>query len=121
MRMDRHLQSATIDSPKHTSSSVAGTGVMTAPFDAVDELFTVLGSGVEDVTVAVFDVPCKLGGAVNVALMVTDWPLLSVPRLQGNAVVQPPEFETKANPAGVGSLTTTFAAGDGPLLVTVIV
>lgn len=44
-----------------------------------------------------------------------------VPKLQGKAVVQSPMFETKFNPAGVGSLTTTFAAFDGPSFLTVIV
>jgi hypothetical protein len=44
-----------------------------------------------------------------------------VPRLQGNAVVQAPVFETNVRPAGVGSLTTTLPAEAGPLLTTVIV
>jgi len=35
--------------------------------------------------------------------------------------VHAPELLTKLTPAGVGSDTTTFAAVDGPLLVTVTV
>src|SRR5262245_53121796 len=45
----------------------------------------------------------------------------SVPRAQGKAVVQSPVFETKVRPGGVGSVTTTFVAVDGPWLVTWIV
>src|SRR5437762_3539154 len=48
-------------------------------------------------------------------------PTVSVPRLHGNAVVQAPLFETNVRPAGVGSVTTTFAALAGPLLSTSIV
>jgi hypothetical protein len=35
--------------------------------------------------------------------------------------VQPPLFETKVRPAGVGSATVTLDAADGPLFVTMIV
>ncbi len=45
----------------------------------------------------------------------------TVPRAQGKAVVQSPAVLTKVRPAGVGSLTTTFAALDGPALLTWIV
>jgi hypothetical protein len=44
-----------------------------------------------------------------------------VPRLQGNALVQAPVFETNVRPVGVGSLTTTLPAEAGPLFTTVIV
>ena len=45
----------------------------------------------------------------------------STPSVQGKAVVHAPVVETQVNPGGVGSRTTTFAASDGPVLVTVIV
>src|SRR5262245_2673399 len=48
-------------------------------------------------------------------------PAVTVPRLQGNAVVQSPVFETKVRPAGVGSVTVTAAAFEGPLFVTTMV
>src|SRR5262245_45776828 len=41
--------------------------------------------------------------------------------LQGNGVVQSPVFETKVRPVGVGSVTLTAAAFEGPLLVTTMV
>jgi len=118
----RQFHSAASASPSDTSSSVEGTGVSTGPFDAVEVLLPRFGSGVADETVAVFDtVPKKFWGTLYVAVIVTDCPLFKVPRLQGNGVVQAPEFETNVNPAGVGSLTTTPVAALGPLFVTVIV
>jgi hypothetical protein len=45
----------------------------------------------------------------------------NVPRLHGKAVVQSPAFDTKVRPGGVGSVSVTPAASDGPAFVTVIV
>src|ERR1051326_990449 len=53
--------------------------------------------------------------------MRTTRPEITVPTLQGNAVVQAPVLETNVRPEGVGSVTTTFAASLGPLLRTSIV
>src|SRR4051794_31875010 len=90
---------------------------------AVAVLLPLFGSLAPEVTVAVFvvNVPAKFAGIENVALIVAICPAVIVPRLQGNAVVQAPVFETKVRPAGVGSLTTTLPADAGPLLTTVIV
>jgi hypothetical protein len=54
-----------------------------------------------------------------VTLIVLLAPGASVPRVQGNAVVQSPVLETKVNPAGVGSVTLTLVALLGPSLVMV--
>jgi len=43
------------------------------------------------------------------------------PSTHGNAVVQAPLVETKVRPAGVGSVTVTLSATDGPSLVMVSV
>src|SRR5437762_208067 len=48
------------------------------------------------------------------------WPDVIVPRLQGVKVAQPPAGGTKVKPAGVGSLSETPLASDGPLLVTLM-
>ena len=45
----------------------------------------------------------------------------SVPRVHGKAVVQSPAFETNVRPGGVGSVSVTPVASDGPAFVTVIV
>ena len=52
--------------------------------------------------------------------MVVNCPLVSVARVHGKAVAQPPVFETKVRPTGVVS-ETVGEAESGPLLVTVIV
>ena len=57
--------------------------------------------------------------AVDVIVAVA--PVVSVPSEHGKLVVQAPLFETKAIPAGNGSLTETFSESDGPLFVTIIV
>ena len=89
--------------------------------DAVALLLRRFGSVVVDDTVAVFEkLPRKDAGTLNVALIVTDCPLLRVPRLHGKGVVQAPEFETNVRLAGVGSDTVTPAAWLGPLFVTLI-
>lgn len=81
------------------------------------------GSLVALVTVAVLArlVPANDGGVLKVLRIVFDWPERIVPRLQGKAVVQAPLLKPKVAPAGVGSLTTTAVASDGPLLITVMV
>ena len=48
-------------------------------------------------------------------------PAGTTPSAHGKAVVQSPVFDTNTRPVGVASLTTTPAASDGPVLVTVIV
>ena len=89
---------------------------------AVALLFVLFVSGVVVDTVAVFvTLPLKVGDVLYVDVIVTGEPTATVPRLHGYALVQPPEFETNVRFAGVGSLTTTFAADDGPLFVTVTV
>src|SRR5687768_18093401 len=55
---------------------------------------------------------------VYVATMVFVEPAPTVPSEQGKAVVQSPLFETKVRFAGVGSLTMTLSAADGPALFT---
>src|SRR5581483_9489327 len=59
-------------------------------------------------------------GMLYVDVIVTDWPLVIAPIVQGYAVVQPPALDTNVNPVGVGSVTTTRVAGAGPSFVTVI-
>src|SRR5215831_13511783 len=54
-------------------------------------------------------------------MIVTLAPAARVTRVHGKAVVHAPVFETKVSPVGVESVTTTFVAIDGPLLLTVIV
>jgi hypothetical protein len=83
-------------------------------------LLALFESGVEELTVAVFVADEELGTTVKVEVIVTICKGASVPRLQGNGVVQPPEFETKIRRTGV-SLTMTFVAEDGPRFFTVIV
>jgi hypothetical protein len=95
------------------------TLLMTA--DAV--LFAGTGSNVVDATVATFAIDAGGPGdreTLKVAVIVRVTPAGIVPRLQGNAVVQSPAFDMNVSPAGVGSLTVTDAASDGPALVTVI-
>src|SRR5215475_10547057 len=45
----------------------------------------------------------------------------SVPSMHGYAVVQAPLLDMKINPGGVGSVTTTLAAADGPRFFTTTV
>src|ERR1041385_1882815 len=86
---------------------------------AVDASFAPFGSLTLEAIDAVLTTvaPEYVSGTVYVDVIVPDWPEASVPTLQGNGVVQAPLFETKAMPIGVGSLTTTFVAGDGPLFL----
>ena len=53
--------------------------------------------------------------------MVRGVAVVTVPSVHGKAVRQSPAFDTKVSPAGVASVTTTLAASDGPVFVTVIV
>src|SRR6266498_2201572 len=90
--------------------------------EAVDVLFEVFGSFVDEATVAVLlTEPVAFDGSAKAEVMVTLWPGVSVPRAQGNDVVQAPLLPAKVVPAGVGSSTVTLAASEGPLFVTVIV
>jgi hypothetical protein len=60
-------------------------------------------------------------GIAKVAVIVRVAAGGNVPRLHGKAVVQSPAFDTKVRPGGVGSVSVTPAASDGPAFVTVIV
>lgn len=85
------------------------------------ELFAALKSKVVAETVAVF-VTVVVGPdkTVYVALTVADDPAVIVPSEQGNDE-QAPVAETKLRRDGVGSVSVTPVASDGPLFVTVIV
>ena len=56
---------------------------------------------------------------VKIDVIVRVSPKARAPRLQGNGVVQPPVFEANTRPAGVGSLTSTSCAFEGPRFATV--
>lgn len=84
------------------------------------------GSVLDVVTVAVFDTGPGVDGSVTVKVIVAEAALAKVPRLQVTVVVplQLPVFgvaETNVVPAGRMSVTTTFVADAGPLLVTPMV
>jgi hypothetical protein len=89
----------------------------------VAELLAVFGSGVVDVTFAVF---VTVPGVSAVTTIWTTWlaPLLIVPKLQviGELSVQSPPGATETNLtlAGRASVTVTFAAFSGPLFVAVM-
>jgi hypothetical protein len=83
-------------------------------------LFALFESGVDELTVAVFVADVELGTTLNVDVIVTTCSGASVPRLHGNGVVHPPEFETNVRRVGVSS-TITFVAEAGPRFFTVIV
>jgi hypothetical protein len=87
----------------------------------LDELFPGFESIVVDDTVAVLVAELPFGVlalVLYVAVIVAVCPLLSVPRLHGNAVVHAPELDTNVSPGGAVSLTDTPAALLGPLLAT---
>jgi len=85
-------------------------------------LFVLFGSDSVPDTVAVFvTLPLKFADVPYVDVIVIDCPAASVPRLHGYAEVQAPLFETNVRFAGVGSLTVTPVAVDGPLFLTVTV
>ena len=58
------------------------------------------------------------GTTVKVAMMVRDSPGPRLPRAHGNGVVQSPAFDRKTSPGGVGSVTDTSFAIEGPAFVT---
>src|ERR1051325_1059929 len=99
-------------------SACAVTGVVT---DALSFAPFVSVAAEETEAVFVIDAPAKAAGTLNVAVIVFCSPAFSVPMLQGNGVVHGPAFEAKVRPGGVGSLTTTVAAAEGPRLDTVMV
>ena len=120
----------TISSP--TSTSDAGTTFVTStsasPFSdvsAVAVLFAASGSGVvvadTPATLAIGDGPAYPTGTEKVAVIVRVTPAATAPNTQGNAVAQSPAVDTNVSPSGVGSVTVTPAASDGPPLTTVIV
>jgi hypothetical protein len=98
-------------------SALPASGVVTL------EVFGPVGSGVLEETLAEFVTlePAKFAGTSYVTVIVSVVFGATVPKLQGKAVRQSPVLETKLNPVGVGSLTITFAAFDGPSFLTVIV
>ena len=68
---------------------------------------------------------CPVACGTQTMLTVAALPLARVPRLQVTVVVplQVPcvgVAETKVTPAGNGSVTVTFVAGEGPVLVAII-
>ena len=88
----------------------------------VELLLPGIGSLVDEPTVAVFEiVPLALGATAYVVVKVAFAPAAIVGNEQGKGVVQAPLLERKIIPGGVGSLTTTPVASEGPLFVTVIV
>src|SRR5437879_1106375 len=101
----------------------SATSVPESDVVAVEVLLVGFRSAVELLTVAVFEivVPAKLAGTLYVDVIVTLCDGFSVPSAHGYGPLHAPEFETKVRPAGVGSLTWTFAAGEGPRFETVIV
>jgi len=111
------------------AAAVAGPAVvidtsdeMLEVVDAVAELFAEFGSAdVEDTVAVLVTVPANVEATVYVLVMVTVAPEFIVPMLHGNAVVQPPVFDTNVRLAGVTSATDTPVAVLGPLLVTVTV
>jgi hypothetical protein len=98
-------------------SALPASGVVTL------EVFGPVGSGVLDETLAEFVTlePAKFAGTSYVTVIVLVVFGATVPKPHGKAVRQSPVLETKFKPAGVGSLTITFAALDGPSFLTVIV
>src|SRR5258707_12008668 len=77
------------------------------------------GSDDDVVTLATFVTVVVPGFRLYVAETDFPLPLAMVPSEQGKTA-QAPATETSVVPAGVGSLSWTFAAGDGPLLMTLI-
>lgn len=92
--------------------------------EVVVELLLLPGTGslLELETDAVLVIaPVAVGETLKVEVIVAVWPLVIVPSAQGKAVVHAPLLETKVRLAGVGSLTVTPDASDGPIFVTVTV
>ena len=90
--------------------------------EADPESLPLFGSKVAEVTFAVFvivagGVDCTMYFACVVLLV----PAGRVTNVQGNAVQSPVAGGWKVRPAGVGSLSVTLLASDGPLFVRTIV
>jgi hypothetical protein len=84
-------------------------------------LFDGNGSGVVELTVAVLVMfPVAAGETAYVVVIVAVAKGTSVPSEHGKGVVQAPLLETNVSPAGVGSLTETLCASDGPAFVTLM-
>ena len=95
-----------------------------SPVVAVLMLLAAAGSAVALDTVAVF----KIGsgdtypeGMAYVVTIVCTAPGARVPSAHGEAVVHAPAFDTNVRPVGVGSVTVTATASDGPAFVTTVV
>src|SRR5216684_5187038 len=90
--------------------------------ETVEELLVMMGSVTALLTVAVFEtLPVVPPPSWNLALSEMVCPAVMVLRAQGKLVQPPPVTDTKVMPDGVGSLSMTFEAGEGPLFVTRIV
>ena len=103
---------------------IATSALRFSVVSTVAVLFAAASSGVVADTLATFTIGPRPGyviGTVKVAVIVRVAPAGTTPSAHGKAVVQSPAFDTNTRPAGVASLTTTPAASDGPVLVTVIV
>ena len=87
----------------------------------ITELFDGFGSGVlEEIPAVVATVPSADAPTEYVDVITALEPAASVPSEQGKAVTHAPEFETKFKTAGVGLLTATSRASEGPLFLTVV-
>jgi len=67
----------------------------------VEVLFALFESAVDELTLAELLAEVDPGTTLNVEVIVTICDGDSVPRLQGNGVVHPPEFETNVKRDGV--------------------
>ena len=91
---------------------------------AVLLLLAAARSGVALDTVAVFTIGSGVtyaAGMAYVVMIVPTAPAASVPSAHGKAVAQAPAFDTNVRPGGVGSVTMTATASDGPAFVTTVV
>jgi hypothetical protein len=92
--------------------------------DSASLLFPAEGSVEEDETVAVETMGSGVvyeDGTLKVEVIVLVAPGARLPREQGYAVAHAPALETKTSPEGVGSLTLTPVAFEGPALATITV
>ena len=114
------------------TSTAAGATCLTIPTSAlrfsvvstVAVLLVVFVSTVVEDTSVTFTIGPRPGyviGTMKVAVIVRVAPAGTTPSAHGKAVVQASVVDTNTRPVGVASFTTTPAASDGPLLVTVIV
>ena len=86
----------------------------------LEESLLEIGSELVALTSAVLVMEPELAVTLYEAVIVTLCPLTRVPSAQGKPVMQGDVADVNVNPAGVGSLRTTFVAVPGPLLVTVM-